>query len=305
MRTSATSSRSGSSTPSPCMASTRGGRARRLPGLDHRAVFMSTSQAYRDSDEMESALAYQIPTWCYSRIANPSTYYYEWTLALLEGYGFDGETACLLDVVRHGRDHDRGSALPRASEEHVHEERNFLATAQCYGGTFQQFNVRSWRSAESSAAGSRIRRTSTSGRAEDRRQHPLPLRRTAQQPRPRLLRHRGRRRSRPQPRPAAHLRRHGGTPALLRPICHGADIVVQSATKTLTTSGFGVCGPSSPQGHHDEHRQRADEGRLRPVHQVPAQPRLRAQPAPDAGDHHAERHAHAALQGRPHEPQHA
>jgi len=32
------------------------------------------------------------------------------------------------------------------------------------------------------------------------------------------------------------------TPALLRPICHGADIVVQSATKTLTTSGFGVCG---------------------------------------------------------------
>jgi O-acetylhomoserine/O-acetylserine sulfhydrylase-like pyridoxal-dependent enzyme len=32
------------------------------------------------------------------------------------------------------------------------------------------------------------------------------------------------------------------TPALLRPICHGADIVVQSATKSLTSSGFGVCG---------------------------------------------------------------
>ncbi|MBW2542817.1 MAG: O-acetylhomoserine aminocarboxypropyltransferase/cysteine synthase [Deltaproteobacteria bacterium] len=32
------------------------------------------------------------------------------------------------------------------------------------------------------------------------------------------------------------------TPALLRPICHGADIVVQSATKTLTSSGFGVAG---------------------------------------------------------------
>ena len=32
------------------------------------------------------------------------------------------------------------------------------------------------------------------------------------------------------------------TPALLRPICHGADIVVQSATKSLTTSGFGVAG---------------------------------------------------------------
>jgi O-acetylhomoserine/O-acetylserine sulfhydrylase-like pyridoxal-dependent enzyme len=32
------------------------------------------------------------------------------------------------------------------------------------------------------------------------------------------------------------------TPALLRPICHGADIVVQSVTKTLCSSGFGVCG---------------------------------------------------------------
>ena len=58
-------------------------------------VFMSSSQAYRDSDELEAALAYLIPTWCYSRIANPSTYYYEWMLALLEGYGFDGETTLL------------------------------------------------------------------------------------------------------------------------------------------------------------------------------------------------------------------
>ncbi|MBN1908853.1 MAG: hypothetical protein JW818_03865, partial [Pirellulales bacterium] len=55
-------------------------------------IFMSSSQAYRDSDEMAAALAYMIPTWCYSRIANPSTYYYEWTLALLESYGSDIET---------------------------------------------------------------------------------------------------------------------------------------------------------------------------------------------------------------------
>lgn len=32
------------------------------------------------------------------------------------------------------------------------------------------------------------------------------------------------------------------TPALLRPICHGADIVVQSVTKSLSSSGFGICG---------------------------------------------------------------
>jgi O-acetylhomoserine/O-acetylserine sulfhydrylase-like pyridoxal-dependent enzyme len=32
------------------------------------------------------------------------------------------------------------------------------------------------------------------------------------------------------------------TPALLRPLCHGADIVVQSVTKSLTSSGYGVAG---------------------------------------------------------------
>ena len=50
-------------------------------------IYMSTSQAYRDADEMEAALGYEIPTWCYSRIANPSMYYLEGVLALLEGYG--------------------------------------------------------------------------------------------------------------------------------------------------------------------------------------------------------------------------
>ena len=71
----------------------------RLPGRDHRAALLATSQAYRDSDEMEAALAYLIPTWCYSRIANPSTYYYEWMLALLEGYGTGGETSCCVDLL--------------------------------------------------------------------------------------------------------------------------------------------------------------------------------------------------------------
>ena len=46
-------------------------------------------ELYRKAD----VLGYMIPTVCYSRIANPSTYSYEWTLALLEGYGFDGETS--------------------------------------------------------------------------------------------------------------------------------------------------------------------------------------------------------------------
>jgi len=205
-------------------------------------VFMSASQAYRDSDEMAAALAYLIPTWCYSRIANPSTYYYEWTLALLEGYGFDGETSCcstssgmaaIMSAVQPflvHRTHDR------------HEPRNFLATAQCYGGTFQQFNVRLQAERDIECRwiqnptnidewASRIDKNTRflygelpsnpqqgffdiAAVADLAHSHNLPL----------------------------ICDTTVATPALLRPICHGADIVVQSATKTLTSSGFGVCG---------------------------------------------------------------
>lgn len=205
-------------------------------------VFLSASQAYRDSDEMAAALAYLIPTWCYSRIANPSTYYYEWTLALLEGYGFDGETsacstssgmAAIMTAVQpflmHIR-HDPG------------ERRNFLATAQCYGGTFQQFNVRL---------------------AQERDiecrwiQDPTSIDEWASKIDENTRFLYGELPSNPQQgffdiRAVADLAHSRNlplivdstvaTPALLRPIQHGADIVVQSATKTLTSSGFGICG---------------------------------------------------------------
>lgn len=205
-------------------------------------VFMSASQAYRDSDEMAAALAYLIPTWCYSRIANPSTYYYEWTLALLEGYGFDGDTSCcstssgmaaIMTAVQPFLVHKR---------HHTHEPRNFLATAQCYGGTFQQFSVRMAEERDIECRwitdptnidewASKIDENtrflygelpSNPGQgffdiqavADLAHSHNLPL----------------------------ICDSTVASPALLRPICHGADIVVQSATKSLTTSGFGVCG---------------------------------------------------------------
>ncbi len=205
-------------------------------------VFMSSSQAYRDSDEMAAALAYMIPTWCYSRIANPSTYYYEWVLALLEGYGFDGDTSCcstssgmaaIMTAVQPFLVHKFHNKL---------EPRNFLATAQCYGGTFQQFNVRlmeerdiecRWiqNAADIDEWASKIDKNtrflygelpSNPGQgffdikavADLAHSHNLPL----------------------------ICDSTVASPALLRPICHGADIVVQSVTKTLTSSGFGIAG---------------------------------------------------------------
>jgi O-acetylhomoserine/O-acetylserine sulfhydrylase-like pyridoxal-dependent enzyme len=205
-------------------------------------IFMSSSQAYRDSDEMAAALAYLIPTWCYSRIANPSTYYYEWTLALLEGYGFDGETSCcstssgmaaIMTAVQPFLVHKR---------RHIHEARNFVAVAQCYGGTFQQFSVRLMEERDIECRwvqnpenidewASKIDKNtrflygelpSNPGQsffdiaavADLAHSHNLPL----------------------------ICDSTVATPALLRPLCHGADIVVQSATKSITSSGFGVCG---------------------------------------------------------------
>lgn len=204
-------------------------------------IFMSSSQAYRDSDEMEAALAYKIPTWCYSRIANPSTYYYEWTLALLEGYGFDGTTSCC--STSSGMAAIMTAVQPFLQVRNtVGEKRNFVATAQCYGGTFQQFSVRlmqergiecrwvkdatnldEW--AEKIDANTRFLYGELPSNpqlsffdikavADLAHSHSIPL----------------------------ICDSTVATPALLRPICHGADIVVQSVTKSLTSSGFGICG---------------------------------------------------------------
>jgi len=205
-------------------------------------IFMSPSQAYRDSDEMAAALGYLIPTWSYSRIANPSTYYYEWTMALLEGYGFDGTTSCC--STSSGMAAIAAAVQPFLvhKKHHVHEPRNFVAGAQCYGGTFQLFNVRMMEERDIECRwvedpsnldewASKIDKDTrfvygelpsnpqlgffdVAAVADLAHSHNLPL----------------------------IVDSTVATPALLRPIEHGADIVVQSATKSLTSSGTGVCG---------------------------------------------------------------
>jgi O-acetylhomoserine/O-acetylserine sulfhydrylase-like pyridoxal-dependent enzyme len=205
-------------------------------------IFMSTSQAYRDSDEMAAALAYLIPTWCYSRIANPSTYYYEWVLALLEGYGFNGETSCCSTSSGMAAIMTAVQPFLMHIRHNVYEPRNFLATAQCYGGTFQQFNVRLQQERD----------------IECRWIHdPTDLDEWASKIDGNTRFLYGELPSNPQQgffdiQAVADLTHAHqlplivdstvATPALLRPIRHGADIVVQSSSKTLTSSGFGICG---------------------------------------------------------------
>ena len=205
-------------------------------------IFMSSAQAYRDSDEMAAALAYLIPTWCYSRIANPSTYYYEWTMALLEGYGGSDYTECC------STSSGMAAIMTAVQPFVVHrfhkrvEPRNFVATAQCYGGTFQLFQARL-----SEERDIECRWVEDATDIDEWAKHIDKNTRFLYGELP----------SNPglgfidieAVADLAHSHNSPlivdstvATPALLRPICHGADIVVQSATKTLTSSGFGVCG---------------------------------------------------------------
>lgn len=205
-------------------------------------IYMSTSQAYRDSDEMEAALAYEIPTWCYSRIANPSMYYLEGVLALLDGYKAKDETSCVATSSGMAAIAAAADPLLVVDPKDPSKPINFVATCQVYGGTFQQFAIRKqlernieWRKVVHSNDIDEWRRLidentrflygempSNPGQAFFDLEKVVAL---------------------------AH--EHGipviidatvATPALMRPIQWGADIVIQSVTKTLATSGFGIGG---------------------------------------------------------------
>ena len=205
-------------------------------------IYMCSSQAYRDSDEMEAALAYQVPTWCYSRIANPSVYYFENVMALLESYGADIEASCC--ATSSGM-----AAIQCATDQFLtidparpDQRINFATTCQLYGGTFQQFAIR--KMAERGIECRWIINSADMGEWEkaidentrfvygEMPSNPgqaffdlgavVELAHSQQVP--------------------VIIDATVASPVLMRPLTHGADIVVQSVTKTLTTSGFGIAG---------------------------------------------------------------
>lgn len=205
-------------------------------------IYMSTAQAYRDSDEMEAALAYQIPTWCYSRIANPSMYYLEGVLALLEGYGADIGTSCIATSSGMAAIQTAVDPFLLPDAENSKEQINFVSAAQVYGGTFQQFAVR-----KEKERGIQWRRVINPGNIDEWEklidkntrfvygelpsnpgQSFFDLKKVVD------LSH--------QHNVPVIIDSTVATPALLRPLALGADIVVQSVTKTLSTSGFGIAG---------------------------------------------------------------
>ncbi|MBN1337818.1 MAG: O-acetylhomoserine aminocarboxypropyltransferase/cysteine synthase [Bacteroidales bacterium] len=205
-------------------------------------IYMSTSQAYRDSDEMEAALGYLIPTWCYSRIANPSMYYLEGVLALLEGYGADIETTCCATSSGMAAIQSAADPFLVTDPAYSSDRMNFVATSQVYGGTFQQFAVRKdqeknieWRKILNSNNmdewASKIDKNtrflygempSNPGQAFFDLQKVIDLAHAHSIP--------------------MIVDATVATPALMRPLTLGADIVVQSISKTVTSSGLGIGG---------------------------------------------------------------
>ena len=204
-------------------------------------LYLSSSQAYADADELEAALAYLVPTWCYTRIANPTTYYLEWVLALLEGYRTGHDTSCC--VTASGMGAIMSAIDPFLVKQKEGPERmNFVACVQVYGGTFQQFSIRKgkergidcrwvlhpWDMQEWKAKIDEDTRflymempsnpqqsfTDLKALVDLAHSHEIPV----------------------------IVDSTCATPALLRPIAFGADVVVHSLTKSITAGGFAIGG---------------------------------------------------------------
>jgi O-acetylhomoserine/O-acetylserine sulfhydrylase-like pyridoxal-dependent enzyme len=205
-------------------------------------AYLSTAQAYENSDHLEAALAYLIPAWTYSRYANPTVHYLEQTLALLEGYGFAGE--CRACAAGSGM-----AAIFMACEPFLVNQPgqpparpNIVASARIYGGTFMLFKQRyglergvevrwvrdpldlaEWASLiddhtrfvySEMPSNPSLAVFDLAGLAEIAHRHELPL----------------------------LVDSTVATPALLRPLLYGADIVLHSVSKNMATSGLAIAG---------------------------------------------------------------
>ena len=202
-------------------------------------AFLSTAQHYTDSDHMEAGLAYLMPAWTYARVTNPTLHYLEATLALLEGYGFEGEvtahlTASGMAAVFLGTNSFlmNDPAFPKP---------NIVASARCYGGTFTLFT------------------RYANERGIDLRwvRDPLDLSEWASKIDGETRFVFGEMPANPSlaviDLKAVAALAHAvntpfiidstiATPALMRPLLHDADIIVHSVSKSMATSGFVIAG---------------------------------------------------------------
>jgi O-acetylhomoserine/O-acetylserine sulfhydrylase-like pyridoxal-dependent enzyme len=209
-------------------------------GSINEPLFLSPAQHFVESDQMECALAYRMPSWTYTRIANPTVHYLEETLALLETYGSDVRaSAC---ATASGMAAVFMATEPLLAKDDSLPPPNVVASAKCYGGTFMLFSERYGRERDIE-----IRWVCD----------PLDLDEWASKVDSGTRFVYGEMPSNPALAvfdiPAvAELAHSAGiplivdptvaTPALLRPLAMGADVVVHSLSKSLAGSGLAIGG---------------------------------------------------------------
>ncbi len=203
-------------------------------------VYLTPAQAYSNSAEMEVALSYKMPNWCYTRIANPSTYFLEEAAALLETYGTDMEATCL--ATASGMSAIRTATDPFLAKHPDYPNPNIVTCSKVYGGTFQQFWVR-----RKQEQGIEVRWVTEPTNIEAWQEKIDKNTRFVYGEFP----------SNPSVdifdiEEVAKLAHSFGiplivdatcaSPALTRPLCLGADIVIQSASKVIGGSGTSIMG---------------------------------------------------------------
>ncbi len=201
-------------------------------------AYLSSAEHFENSDHMEAALAYLMPSWTYSRIANPTQHYLEETLALLESYDFDGEASAV--ATSSGM-----AAIFMATNPFLAQPTtgmNFVASAKCYGGTFMLFAERYGHERGIDVRWIRDALDPEEWAAKIDSQTRFVYGETPANPTLSVF---------DIETVAALAHAHGiplivdstvATPALLRPLALGADIVIHSLTKSMTSSGLAVGG---------------------------------------------------------------
>lgn len=205
-------------------------------------MFLSSSQHFENSDHLEAGLAYMTPAWAYTRVTNPSMIYLEETLALLESYQTNIETSAL--VTSSGMSAVFMATNPLlANFGHSSDGKvNIVVSAKCYGGSFMLINeryknergidVRWVKNTQDINEWSNQVDENTRFIYGEMPSNPslsafdiAELSKLAKQFEIPLI-------------VDATL----ATPALCRPIAHGADIVIHSASKSMSASGFSIAG---------------------------------------------------------------
>ncbi len=202
-------------------------------------VYLSSAEHFENSDHLEAALGYLMPAWGYSRIANPTTGYLEATLAMLEGYGFNGNVSAM--ATSSGMSAVFMATDPFLSTE-FGSEVNFISSVKVYGGTYQLFAERYGK--ERSIDVRWVRNNLDGSEWEALIDENTRFLYTETPSNPGLAISDIEELSRLAEKYGLPLIVDStlASPALTRPLCHGADIVVHSLSKIMGAGGMAIAG---------------------------------------------------------------